>query len=257
MAYSFEYLKTLREFEYYKIKKFLPSNGRILEIGAGAGYQAKIFSEDGYNVSAIDMETSVYAKDRVFDVLNYDGKNIPFLDCEFDVIYSSSVLEHVSDLGLLHKEIKRVLRPGGVIIHVLPSATWRTATLISGYLLGCMNFISLVGWCTKRLLIEKSIDRTRAVGEWRYMLNNFWNPPRHGETGNAFSEILYFSRLRWLKHFKKNEFIICICKSAGILYSGNMLFAEKLSIGSRVLLSRLLGSACLIYVLKVREKKYE
>jgi len=46
---------------------------------------------------------------------------IPFEDSAFDFVFSNSVLEHVQDLSGALTEIRRVLRPGGVSLHLLPS----------------------------------------------------------------------------------------------------------------------------------------
>jgi ubiquinone/menaquinone biosynthesis C-methylase UbiE len=49
---------------------------------------------------------------------------LPFAESEFDFVYSTSVMEHVVDPGLALTEIARVLRPGGLSVHVFP-AQWR------------------------------------------------------------------------------------------------------------------------------------
>jgi SAM-dependent methyltransferase len=45
----------------------------------------------------------------------------PFPDASFDVIVSNQVGEHVADLNLFVAENARVLRPGGVGVHVFPT----------------------------------------------------------------------------------------------------------------------------------------
>jgi SAM-dependent methyltransferase len=64
-----------------------------------------------------------------------DGINLPFADNSFDVIYSSNTMEHVLDECGLHNEFKRVLRPAGVAVHVVPSSTWRLWTMATHYLI--------------------------------------------------------------------------------------------------------------------------
>jgi SAM-dependent methyltransferase len=49
---------------------------------------------------------------------------LPFDDGFFDVVYSCQVLEHVRDWRAALGEIRRVLRPGGVSLHIFPSR-WR------------------------------------------------------------------------------------------------------------------------------------
>lgn len=60
----------------------------------------------------------VYNGDRV-DVV-YDGNKIPFESDYFDLVFSSSVLEHIENLDNTLSEITRVLKHGGVTIHAVP-----------------------------------------------------------------------------------------------------------------------------------------
>jgi ubiquinone/menaquinone biosynthesis C-methylase UbiE len=69
-----------------------------------------------------------------FAVKFYDGKNIPFPNESLDVIFSSNVLEHVQDLKSLQAAIRRVLKPSGYCIDLMPSATWRFWTILAHYI---------------------------------------------------------------------------------------------------------------------------
>ncbi|HEV2581966.1 MAG TPA: class I SAM-dependent methyltransferase [Ktedonobacteraceae bacterium] len=55
---------------------------------------------------------------RLIDVENY---RIPFDDNTFDVIFSDQVFEHVQNYPQALSEIKRVLKPGGSSLHIIPS----------------------------------------------------------------------------------------------------------------------------------------
>jgi SAM-dependent methyltransferase len=57
------------------------------------------------------------AETRVADV----SRHLPFADGEVDVLTSSSVLEHLPDLGGFLDEAARVVKPDGVMVHVFPS----------------------------------------------------------------------------------------------------------------------------------------
>ena len=122
--FSIEFLHAVREHEIEKIVKHIAPGARVLEIGGGTGYQAKRLAECGFNVASIDVGTTHYKRRRVFPVIEYDGKVLPFRDAVFDVVFSSSVLEHVADLGQLYRESRRVLKQDGHCLHVMPSAVW-------------------------------------------------------------------------------------------------------------------------------------
>ena len=84
-------------------------------------------------VTSIDLAGSTYARDRVFPVIDYDGRTLPFAAGDFDAVLSSNVLEHVYDLAGMEREIRRVLAPGGRCVHVLPTHVWRFWTLATQY----------------------------------------------------------------------------------------------------------------------------
>lgn len=55
------------------------------------------------------------AADR-FAVINFDVQRLPFADDTFDVVLANHMLYHVSDLAGALAEIRRVLRPDGVLV---------------------------------------------------------------------------------------------------------------------------------------------
>lgn len=61
------------------------------------------------------------------DLISYDGKSLPFADGSFDVICSNAVLEHVSDLATLAREMRRVTKEGGIGYHL-----WHNYYSLSG-----------------------------------------------------------------------------------------------------------------------------
>ncbi|MDQ6968429.1 MAG: class I SAM-dependent methyltransferase [Mariprofundaceae bacterium] len=213
---TLNHLQNIREYELDMVIDFLPSEGRLLEIGAGTGWQADRLSSLGYNVSAIDIESSNYMESRIYPVLDYDGEKLPFNDNEFDIIFSSNVLEHIPHIYEFQNEIHRVLKPNGIVLHVLPSSSWRFWSNISE------------------------------------MLRTWKLPQVHGEHAkNAISEIYYFSRWRWSRLFYEASWNIECVSSNRLFYTGSSIMDSRLSISVRKSLSYVLGGgACNIFVLR-------
>ena len=125
------YKLLIRDHELSKIKNYFTTDKKVLEIGGGNGYQASIIKSWGSEILSIDTE--INNNEKYFEVKKYDGINFPFRDESFDIVYSSNVLEHVKDLDLLIRETKRVIKPTGIIIHLIPSTTWRFWTILANY----------------------------------------------------------------------------------------------------------------------------
>ena len=247
--FNVEFLHVIREFEYKEIVKQFDHGARILEIGGGTGYQAKRLTEDGYVVDSIDIPNSNYADQLEFPVRPYDGRNIPFSDNTFDIVFSSNVLEHVLDLPHLHAEMKRVLKPGGRCVHLMPTGAWRFWTNVAHYtelfqrLFGLAPRLVPKGLSRHALSDAKSVLRLMAGTAKHYAI-----VPRHGETGNALSEIMTFSSRHWRKHFHSQRFAIDEAAPMGLFYTGHMVLGNHLSLAARQKLAKWLGSACVIYV---------
>lgn len=249
--FSIEFLHVIREYEYMKIVKRFSSGARILEIGGGTGYQAKRLTEDGFIIESIDIPDSNYVGQLEFPVQPYDGRTIPFTSGSFDVVFSSNVLEHVLDLPYLQAEMKRVLKPGGCCVHLMPTGAWRLWTNVAHYTELVQQLIGLAprlvprGFSKHALTDAFSVLRLMAGTAKHYAI-----VPRHGEAGNALSEIVTFSSHHWRGHFKKQLFTIDEATPVGLFYTGHMILGPLLSMDTRQELAKWLGSACVIYVVR-------
>ena len=108
--WNIEFLNKLRLYELNQIKKFIPKNTKILEIGAGSGFQSKILNSWNNQVEAIDIYSSIYKKSIIYDVKTYDGENIPYPENYFSIVFSSNVFEHILNSKNILNEISRVTK---------------------------------------------------------------------------------------------------------------------------------------------------
>ena len=128
-----ESLQAIRAYELERVIGLFPPHCRVLEIGAGAGWQSKAIGDRGHAVEAIDIGGSAYADVRVWPVRDYDGFHIPFPDGSFDVVFSSNTLEHIRHVETFQDEIRRVLNPDGIAVHILPTGSWRWWSNVAHY----------------------------------------------------------------------------------------------------------------------------
>ena len=111
----------LRKVEIDAVKRWFGRGLQVLEIGGGSGYQASIMASWGCKVVSIDIPDRTPPPKLYYHVLDYDGRNFPFPNASFDIVFSSNVLEHIQHLPPIFAEIRRVLKPGGLSVR-LPNA---------------------------------------------------------------------------------------------------------------------------------------
>ncbi len=251
--FSTEFLHIVREYEIDEICTHFTPGASILEIGGGTGYQAKQLTDRGYKVTAIDVAASNYRDERVFPVLEYDGRTFPFEDGTFDIVFSSNALEHIVDLVKLHEESRRVLKADAFCLHVMPSTSWRFWTGFASYVELLQRLSALLPALVPNSFSLSGVKRP-AVGLWNMarVARAYAVPPRHGETGNAFTELWTFSRRHWVKHFRRHGFVVMSAKAMGLFYTGHMILGKHWSLRSRKLVRSVLGSACILYKIRPR-----
>lgn len=98
--------------------------GRILDVGCSAAFFLKLAAERGWQCRGVDIsEFGVrFSREELgIDVHLGTLEDAAFPDGHFDVVFSSHVLEHIADPLELLAEMRRVLRPGGAIVTVIPT----------------------------------------------------------------------------------------------------------------------------------------
>ena len=116
--------------EWDNIKKLFPLHpGTALDIGAGNGIASYALAKDGWQVKALEPDSSnlvgVGAIRKLasehslpIEVVQEFGEKLPFENQTFDLVFARQVLHHAQDLQQLCNEIYRVLKPGGIFIAV-------------------------------------------------------------------------------------------------------------------------------------------
>lgn len=254
LTYSIEYLDALRSAEMNLLMRRhgqLFAGADVLEVGSGTGAQLRELSFIAKSVVGVDLSSS-YLEPPQDNFISYDGVNLPFADNSFDLIYSSNTMEHVTDEPGLHLEMKRVLRPDGVAIHVVPSSAWRLwSTAIYYPLLPKLIFSFLSRGkdqpppTTKRepVLVGRGVQSR---------LLDLICPSRHGETGNRFTEWWHFRAASWSRRFRGLGWKVENVEPLGLFYTGYLVGSSAISMKMREQLAHVLGSACIVVILRAR-----
>jgi len=162
------------------------------------------------------------------------------------------VLEHIPHVRAFQAELHRVLKPDGIAVHLLPTASWRLWTLASHYpwLVKAGGKIMRArlgsGQSEDAQVVTRAAERRSAA----QLVSRVLLSQRHGEVGNAFSEVWYFSRHRWTPLFEETGWRVVSHGTNGLFYAGYSVLGRQLSLAARRRLSRLLGASCHLYVLE-------
>jgi SAM-dependent methyltransferase len=92
----------------------------ILEVGCGEGMMF-----DGTAMSPVQMDVSITRVSRASGKCRFllcaDGYDLPFRDASFEVVLLIAVLEHTREPRRILAEARRVLKPGGRAVMVVPN----------------------------------------------------------------------------------------------------------------------------------------
>jgi SAM-dependent methyltransferase len=246
--FNVEYLNELRIVEMERLLPYIPAGAAVLEFGAGTGQQARFLADRGFDVVAVDLADSTYSDHLVFPVQQYDGEHIPLADHSIDVIFSSNVLEHVENVPAIMSEFRRILRPSGFAIHVMPTPAWRFWTFVSGVANSAVTASRIPGSLIKP---PAGKNRWQALRQTLRAIAAGLVPSGHGTSPEGISELYTFSRRAWLNTFAKHGFEVVEDRPIGLFYTGDMLFGDRMPFSTRERLSGSLGSASRIYIVKL------
>lgn len=121
--------KGRREIIGKMLTPFLPNYSKILDAGCGAGGNMEFMGKYG-SVVGIDISKEMieHCCMRGLSATCGSIENTPFADGDFDVILCLDVLEHLPDEELVLRELKRVVRSGGIMVFSVPAFDWLWGT---------------------------------------------------------------------------------------------------------------------------------
>lgn len=152
-AWFHDIAKTRYELEPYipAFARFPEAAGkRVLEIGVGAGSDFREWCKHASHATGVDLTEAGIALTRErlqldgvpeehYALQPADAETLPFADESFDIVYSWGVLHHTPDTMRAYREVRRVLKLGGVMrtmVYHTPSWTGMMLYVVHGLLKG-------------------------------------------------------------------------------------------------------------------------
>ena len=91
--------------KYFKIYDFVPSKGKILDVGCGEGNLSKVLLKKDVEITGCDLGSSIKLKNKRFNYLKRDLNKGLNLKEVFDCIIFADVLEHLKEPSQMLKEV--------------------------------------------------------------------------------------------------------------------------------------------------------
>ncbi|MBX3705069.1 MAG: class I SAM-dependent methyltransferase [Pseudomonadales bacterium] len=134
----------------------------VLDVGAGAGIVAAMnFRGRVARICGIDLDPRVVVNSNLDEGRVADASDIPYPDASFDLVFADNVMEHLEDPVGVFREIRRVLKPAGLLLFKTPNST---------------HYMPLIARCTPHRF-HQMVNRMRGRHEsdtfpTRYRANN-------------------------------------------------------------------------------------
>jgi ubiquinone/menaquinone biosynthesis C-methylase UbiE len=195
-----------------------------LELGAGDGFQSslltkyvsKLISTD-YNPDILKKENNKSTEYRICDAEEVDDM---FSKRQFDLAFSSNLLEHLPNPDRALKGIYEVLKDDGITVHVMPSPFWKLCHLllyipnICALALervteegGFSKVLKKIKGATNNLEPDRRMEdlgnNPKTQRATRSFLYHLLVPEPHGVSKSNIEEFYAFSKHRWRKEFEK------------------------------------------------------
>jgi len=266
-----DFLNLVREQELNAIENWLQPlakcSARLLEIGGGNGFLAKCLADMGFDVVSIDPEPR---QPSYFPVRRGNCRHLEFDDESFDIIFSSNVLEHMVDLPIGLGEMKRVLKPGGIMIHTMPTPFNTVLTMLTqpiDYFLGIFTLIEYAAKLMSSIILSKkhsfadqesqncSVPQTKPLKR-RHLVTAIKTisplrliiPPQHGTSPSCFAELRDWKPETWFRKFQQEELHVKAVVNLPYAYSRHGIL-PFLFVGLRRRLAAAGKTSCLAYVI--------
>lgn len=125
IEYKSFFEKHLAVYEF--TKKFINLQNIVLDNGCGTGYGAFLLAPFVSKIIGTDISSDAICKAKqkyqhknlCFEIM--DAQNLKFANDNFDLICSFQVIEHIEKIDLYLNEMKRVIKPNGMIVISTPN----------------------------------------------------------------------------------------------------------------------------------------
>jgi len=185
-----------------------------LELGCGSGRASKHLAYYCKKLVALEYNENLLTEqsDDKVTFISGDAQDLSrFDDGEMDLIFSSSLIEHLPSLGKCLSECGRVVNRDGLIIHTVPNRTWKIFNLLLYYPFGIKTVFGRIfsknksQWAGGPRAVKTEFDSNlKPVGKKLSLIKNLL-PKTHGISRSHLSEFKKWGQKQWIRTFERNS----------------------------------------------------
>lgn len=228
-----------------------------LELGCGSGRTSKHLARYCKKLTAMEYNENLITKksDDKVTFITGDAQDLSrFGDGEMNLIYSSSLIEHLPEPDKCLAECDRVVSRDGIIVHTVPNRTWKIFNLLLYYPFGLKTILGRIfkknksQWTGGPRAGETELDSNlRPVGRKLSLKNVF--PKTHGISRSHLKEFIRWGQKQWIGMFERNGLEVIEIIRLPFYFGWGYNFRLLLRLGNYLGLS-----SCTAYVLKKAAK---
>ena len=210
------------EFAFFLKNYQLPKNSEILEIGCGNAFNAALLSHIATKVVATDLPRQNHLSHSIgieqasrllqnlrvhnCNLVACDAQNLPFLDSTFDIVFNNYILEHIPDRDKTVKDMKRVLKPNGLCISIVPSYIERLSSIPAFYIYLSKRLAHYLLNSLGKKKKNSMVKMESLISGFPKRYSNFPLPPPHGYYFSWREELFAHLPHRWDNLFTRCGF---------------------------------------------------
>ncbi len=177
-----------------------------LELGCGNGAHSFVLGKYCTHLTATELNKNRLVQSKYVGNITFlivDAENLSrFKNCNFDLVFSSNLLEHLLNAKNCLQECKRVIKKKGVIIHTVPAVTWKLANILFYYLMILKMFIERF-FTSKKAELNRCYKSNFKLPEEKRSIIKTLLPSVHGISSSNIEELLLFQERRWISLFEQ------------------------------------------------------
>jgi SAM-dependent methyltransferase len=201
-----------------------------LELGSGDGYQSRILINYVSHLTATEYSPEWLLDKHNTEFISYQSCDAEFVDKyfkpkQFDLVFSSNVMEHLPRPELALRGIHNILKDDGVTIHSMPTPFWKLCQVLLFYphlMLYALERVFEYDYWKRKILRSrapqgKNQNATVPTNNPKTSRPfNMFVPTPHGAYRTHREEFLKFGKNRWVQEFSRNGFEVVEVRNGSV-----------------------------------------